>query len=70
LFSHLVKRENERRVFWANLFGAKIKDEIDDIEYNGDPESVAHLSQAQKKELTKRLMAKHRKKFQDINLKQ
>ncbi len=65
-----MKRENKQRVFMASLFGFDTKEKrADDIVYNGDPESVAHLSQEEREVMTQRLKAQHQKKFDGITLK-
>lgn len=69
LINAAVKRENRQVVFYAKIHGAKIKGEklwgdgndrvVDTREiYNGDPESVKHLSQEERERMTRELMDK------------
>lgn len=58
----------------AKLQGYEISDavstneqDIDKIQYNGDPESVKYLSDEQKELLTQKLMAQFKSKVSDLH---
>ena len=68
LYEQTLKRENEQREFLAAIHGAEFKKESnsENFGYNGDPESVKHLSDEQKEELTRKLMAGHQMKVNEL----
>lgn len=68
LYTHAREREAEEFKRQAQLHGAKIKEapktkRID--EYDGDPESLKHLSTDERQQRTDDLMAKHKQIFMD-----
>ena len=66
LYTHAREREAEAFKRQDQLHGAKIKEapkvqQVDD--YDGDPESLKHLSEAERQKRTDDLMAKHMQVF-------
>lgn len=74
LFEHSEKRRLEDIKIYAAMHGVKMNGNkrrskeiriAEKYDYNGDPESVAHLSQDQREALTKNMMADFKKVFGD-----
>jgi len=73
LFKHAQKRESENIKLLAVLHGAKPKKQplavtSSQIDYNGDPDSLEHMSQEKKEALTEQMMAEHKKMFEKTGL--
>lgn len=78
LLAHSKKREFSRLEDFAKIFspapsrkGANLPPGITKVvdgasEYNGDPESVKHLSDEEKEALTQKLMGKHRSQLETL----
>jgi len=71
LFNHAQDRQSKEIRLMAEIHGVKFKSssgaasstKTEVFEYNGDPESVKHLSEEQRKAMTDRLLGKHTKAF-------
>lgn len=74
MYERSQKRQFLEYKFIAKMHGCELKDpdgfqsnNIDDINYNGDPESVAHLSDEQKEALTQKLMSQFKAKTDGLH---
>ncbi|MFZ3044707.1 MAG: hypothetical protein WA151_02235 [Desulfatirhabdiaceae bacterium] len=75
MFKHAQKRRSEDIEIQAAMHGIKMNlkgaapgathSDSDVLEYNGDPESVKHLSPEQRKAMTDSLLGKHTKAFKN-----
>jgi hypothetical protein len=68
LYTHCRNREAEHLKMLARMHGAKIQEpakpfQIDD--YDGDPDSLSHLSAEERQQRTEALMEKHMRIFKD-----
>lgn len=78
LYEQANKRSYDEFVLMAKLHGAKIKggeplkdpdeydDEFGDFVYNGDPETVKHFTDEQRRRLTEKLVGKFKGKHAEL----
>jgi cell division protein YceG involved in septum cleavage len=75
LYEHTIEREDERRKFLAAIHGVKLEstgkysqeEEVVEGFLFGDPSSYEHMSKEEKKDLTAKMMGKHKKWYSEMS---